>query len=36
MVRQTLVTQDEEKREAYHDIIGNFMKMAYKNWNNET
>lgn len=36
MVRQALVTEDEEKKEAYQDIIGNFMKMAYKNWNNET
>ena len=27
--------QDEEKKELFTEIIGNFMKMAYKNWSNE-
>ncbi len=36
MVSKALNTDDAEKKEAFTEIIGNFMKMVYKNWNNET
>jgi hypothetical protein len=36
MVTKALSTEDSEKKEAFTEIIGNFMKLVYKNWNNET
>ena len=27
--------EDEDKKAVFTEIIGNFMKMAYKNWSNE-
>lgn len=35
LVVKAINMEDEEKKAAFTEIIGNFMKMAYKNWSNE-
>lgn len=35
LVKKAIEIEDEGKKEAFTEIIGNFMKMAYKNWSNE-
>ena len=35
LVKKAIDMEDENKREFFTEIIGNFMKMAYKNWSNE-
>ncbi len=35
LVKKAIKMEDEEKKELFTEIIGNFMKMAYKNWSNE-
>lgn len=35
MIKKAIDLEDEEKKAAYTEIIGNFMKLAYKNWSNE-
>ena len=35
MIKKAINLEDEEKKAAYTEIIGNFMKLAYKNWSNE-
>lgn len=32
---QKAATLDDDKKATYTEIIGNFMKLAYKNWSNE-
>lgn len=36
MIRKAVEMEDEEQRIAYARVIGNYMKMVYRNWNNET
>lgn len=35
LVAKAINMEDEGKKEIFTEIIGNFMKMAYKNWSNE-
>ncbi len=35
LVKKAIAMEDEGKKELFTEIIGNFMKMAYKNWSNE-
>lgn len=35
LVKKAIEMEDEGKKELFTEIIGNFMKMAYKNWSNE-
>lgn len=35
LVAKAKAMEDEGKKEVFIEIIGNFMKMAYKNWSNE-
>jgi hypothetical protein len=35
MVKKAIKMEDDDKKAAFTEIIGNFMKMAYKNWSNE-
>lgn len=35
LVAKAKSMEDEGKKEVFTEIIGNFMKMAYKNWSNE-
>jgi len=35
MVERALAIDDLEKRKVFQQIIGNMMKMSYKDWNNE-
>jgi len=35
LVKKAIDMDDEDKKEIFTEIIGNFMKMAYKNWSNE-
>ena len=35
LVEKAINMEDEGKKEIFTEIIGNFMKMAYKNWSNE-
>ena len=35
LVAKAIKMEDEGKKEIFTEIIGNFMKMAYKNWSNE-
>lgn len=35
LVEKAKRMEDEGKKEAFTEIIGNFMKLAYKNWSNE-
>jgi hypothetical protein len=35
LVKKAIGMTDEGKKEAFTEIIGNFMKLAYKNWSNE-
>jgi len=35
LVEKAAAMEDEGKREVFTEIIGNFMKLAYKNWSNE-
>ena len=35
MIQKAIEMEDEEKRVAFTEVIGNFMKMTYKNWSNE-
>ncbi|MFN8237747.1 MAG: DUF4290 domain-containing protein [Chitinophagales bacterium] len=35
LVAKAKAMEDEGKKEIFTEIIGNFMKMAYKNWSNE-
>ncbi|MCB0508304.1 MAG: DUF4290 domain-containing protein [Chitinophagales bacterium] len=35
LVAKASSMEDIDKKEAFTEIIGNFMKMAYKNWSNE-
>ncbi len=35
LVSKAKAMEDEGKKEIFTEIIGNFMKMAYKNWSNE-
>ncbi|MBK9330137.1 MAG: DUF4290 domain-containing protein [Sphingobacteriales bacterium] len=35
LVSKAKAMEDEGKKEVFTEIIGNFMKMAYKNWSNE-
>lgn len=35
MIQKAIAMEDEEKRVAFTEVIGNFMKMTYKNWSNE-
>jgi hypothetical protein len=35
MIKKAIDMEDEEKKAQFTEIIGNFMKMAYKNWSNE-
>lgn len=35
MVKKAINMEDEGKKAVFTEIIGNFMKMAYKNWSNE-
>jgi len=35
LVIKAINMEDEDKKAAFTEIIGNFMKMAYKNWSNE-
>lgn len=35
LVKKAIEMEDEDKKAAFTEIIGNFMKMAYKNWSNE-
>jgi hypothetical protein len=35
LVAKAITMEDEGKKEVFTEIIGNFMKMAYKNWSNE-
>jgi Domain of unknown function (DUF4290) len=35
MVKKVLEMEDPEKKEAYAEIIGNYMKLVYQNWNND-
>ncbi len=35
LVTKAIKMEDEGKKEIFTEIIGNFMKMAYKNWSNE-
>lgn len=36
MVRKAAAMEDEEMQEEYVQVIGSYMKMAYKTWNRET
>lgn len=35
LVKKAIKMEDEDKKAVFTEIIGNFMKMAYKNWSNE-
>ncbi|MDB5227190.1 MAG: hypothetical protein JWN78_1383 [Bacteroidota bacterium] len=35
LVKKAIQMEDEDKKAVFTEIIGNFMKMAYKNWSNE-
>ncbi len=35
LVKKAIEMEDGGKKELFTEIIGNFMKMAYKNWSNE-
>jgi hypothetical protein len=35
LVNKAIEMEDEDKKAVFTEIIGNFMKMAYKNWSNE-
>ncbi|MFN8282439.1 MAG: DUF4290 domain-containing protein [Chitinophagales bacterium] len=35
LVKKAIEMEDEDKKAQFTEIIGNFMKMAYKNWSNE-
>ena len=35
MVKKASNTEDPEKQKAFAEVIGNFMKLAYNNWNHE-
>jgi len=35
MIKKAIEIEDEEKKATFTEIIGNFMKLAYKNWSNE-
>lgn len=35
MVQRAIETEDPEKKQAFIQLIANFMKLAYKNWSNE-
>lgn len=35
LVKKAIEMEDEDKKAVFTEIIGNFMKMAYKNWSNE-
>jgi hypothetical protein len=35
MVKKASTMEDDAKKQAFTEIIGNFMKLAYKNWSNE-
>ena len=35
LVKKAIEMEDEGKKEIFTEIIGNFMKLAYKNWSNE-
>ncbi|HMV16011.1 MAG: DUF4290 domain-containing protein [Chitinophagales bacterium] len=35
LVKKAIDMEDEDKKEIFTEIIGNFMKLAYKNWSNE-
>lgn len=35
LVEKAISMEDEDKKAIFTEIIGNFMKMAYKNWSNE-
>ena len=35
LVKKAIEMEDDGKKEIFTEIIGNFMKMAYKSWSNE-
>ena len=35
LAKKAIEMEDEGKKEIFTEIIGNFMKLAYKNWSNE-
>ena len=35
MIQKAIEMEDPEKKAQFTEIIGNFMKMTYKNWSNE-
>ncbi len=35
LVKKAIKMEDEDKKAIFTEIIGNFMKMAYRNWSNE-
>ena len=35
VTRKAVAMEDDDKREVFVNIIGSYMKMAYKNWNKE-
>ena len=35
MVKKASEMEDSDKKLAYTELIGNFMKLAYKTWSNE-
>lgn len=35
MIQKASSMEDDDKKLAFTEIIGNFMKLAYKNWSNE-
>ena len=35
MIKQAISMEDPEKQEAFTEVIGNYMKLVYQNWNRE-
>lgn len=35
MIKKASLMDDDDKKQTFTEIIGNFMKLAYKNWSNE-
>lgn len=35
MINKAVEMEDKEKQEAYAEVIGNYMKLVYQNWNRE-
>lgn len=36
MIEKARKMEDEEKKQAFVEVIGNYMKMVYRNWNKES